>query len=299
MISLITNRYRLYFTSFLILLTLSCLANSRYSVFNVSGNIMVMTTNEWKKAEKLDVLSASTKISIPQGGRIGIKDNQSLEIYYSQREGEMTVVRLIMDAKKNAKAKTSAIKNALNGTNTKNSRPVLGGVMRKIYIPPHADNNYTSPSGLGTAIKKIAKGNQKLLQLSNMPFALQLITNPDQTASFIIESNLPETNEPDNQYALNILRIKENTKPTFIIPMGDGNTLFTINKPGKITIDWIPTLYDPEATYYLLATKASISHDKIEKFILQNFMSQDSISRPSYILFSDWNSPTSIIPARK
>ena len=86
------------------LLTTTCgIAQNRYSIFSLSGDIKYKSKNglEWVKAKKKMPLELGDYLNIPRDGNVSILDNNTRCVHYSLREGSYKVITIITDALKN------------------------------------------------------------------------------------------------------------------------------------------------------------------------------------------------------
>ena len=84
----------------------TCVAQDRYSIFSLSGDIKYKSKNslEWVKAKKKMPLELGDYLSIPQKGNVSILDNNTRCVHYSLHEGSYKVKMIITDALQNKSA---------------------------------------------------------------------------------------------------------------------------------------------------------------------------------------------------
>ena len=81
----------------------------KYSVFKVSGQVERYAGAEWCAVERRDSLSLKDRLRLAADSRIGILDNSSGRIYYSDNVGEQSVAAIIVSAKRSSDAVTGQV----------------------------------------------------------------------------------------------------------------------------------------------------------------------------------------------
>ena len=95
-----------YLFLIIFLVATTSVAQNRYSIFSLSGDIKYKSKNgfEWVKAKKKMPLELGDYLSIPQKGNVSILDKNTRCVYYSLHEGSYKVKTIITDALQNKSA---------------------------------------------------------------------------------------------------------------------------------------------------------------------------------------------------
>ena len=59
----------------------------RYLVFKTSGEVKILTSTVWQIPERRQPLTLRSQFLLGKGGRLGILDNESYQVYYIEKEG--------------------------------------------------------------------------------------------------------------------------------------------------------------------------------------------------------------------
>lgn len=84
------------------LLCASVFAQSRYAVYKISGNVQMKTSEGWGKVERRTAVTAADVFRLAADSQVGIIDNTTNRIYYSDKPGEQRVAAIINAAKRQA-----------------------------------------------------------------------------------------------------------------------------------------------------------------------------------------------------
>lgn len=299
-ISRLSISIRRKLTILLLLISTSVMASAqRYEVFRTTGDITMLSNGAWKQLGRFTPLKASDKIRIGKKSSVAIKDNNTSDLYYGVLQGEHSVISIITQAKKSAKARTAAVGGIIGDTPQRKGKPVLGAAVRGTETNIIANDSITcdtiSSHGLGIALHNILSTPVRADNNDTLPVSLKLhISQPDSILSFIIKSDLNRDLDPYG-YFINIIRVTDGEPPALLLSSSNKNELFSISAEGSLIIDWIPSLYNPKAEYYLLLTRSAIAHDTLAD-ILRSCRKQDKQpSRPPFISLQEWNRPTYIL----
>ena len=105
----------------------------RYLVFKTSGEVKILTSTVWQIPERRQPLTLRSQFLLGKGGRLGILDNESYQVYYIEKEGKYTVAEIISQARKQADRVTELVNRQLRNTmnnEQQNSQPITGASYR-------------------------------------------------------------------------------------------------------------------------------------------------------------------------
>lgn len=111
-----------------------CPAREGYIVYKVSGAVEIFRESGWSVLERRDTIRLKDRLRLAEGARIGILDDISNRIYYSEKKGEQFVANIISTAKRNSDAVSGQmnkqIRQAMTGDSPENTFNSVGASYR-------------------------------------------------------------------------------------------------------------------------------------------------------------------------
>lgn len=231
---------------------------NRYEAFKVGGKVLIDHNGKWDAVKPHQPLDGSSVIKIEPNSTFGIKDNNTKSIYYGTDAGEFSVIKFVMNAKKEMQQKTSAIVRTLGNSVSSNSvkrKAVLGVTNRGLGDASSSPSEDKIKEGsLEYVLNELIGGN--VPPSIGLPHTLKGKVNVDSDSIASYEIEFPAGKDvSDRFYFINVVKISNEAVPQFMFPSGVKGELLSIAEGEKLNVDWYPTVYDPHARYFLFVSE--------------------------------------------
>lgn len=286
-----------------LLLSVMVYSAARYEVFKLSGDVKLLKEGQWVMAKKYEPLQGTDKVMLGANSSIGIKDNKTMNIYFSSQTGESMVSALIISAKNQSKSTTSLLTGAVTSANgdkegkfSKIKRRVPGVVNRQLPSSKHDADSVTQPTyrnSFGNTLNDLLCDRIELTKPDSLNMELSVLVAPgDSVVSYMITDYMSKA---DTMY-VNVVRIIPGEAPQLMFDGGVNGENISITDGSELTVDWYPSVYDPSARYLLIVCEEDFNPKNMQGLLDSAFKSSKTeIKQPAYIPTLHWNARTWVI----
>ena len=216
--------YRGIFAVMILLFSALTAKAQNYTLHSITQGVKVVSGGATKDATVNMVLKPNDLLIIPAKGTVSILDKTSGDIFTSVTTGQMSVTKLIIEAKRSAGSKTKNILSGVNSrfggsTGTGGNRVYMekGMVNRSLAVyDPDGDQIEMAPETLARYIAAILSSGKS----DEMPLGFSSGETPEGGLYFQIENNL------DYPVYFNVLRISGTGVE--ISPLGQPNGTYVM-----------------------------------------------------------------------
>lgn len=127
-------------------------AQTGYEVYKATGRVEIYVNDGWAALSRKDSVVLKDRLRLADSSRVGILDNTSMRIYYSEKVGEQTVAGIISSAKKNSdgivRQMNRQIKEAMTGEEKGISYSSVGASHRGLEENDFTESLYSFLAGI-------------------------------------------------------------------------------------------------------------------------------------------------------
>lgn len=243
---------------------------ARYEVFKVEGNVMIKEGDKWMSLKVHEPLESASVIKLEENSRLGIKDDSNKAIYYGSDEGEYSVIKFIMNAKKGSQNKTSSIIKTMSNSvssGTNRRKAVLGVTFRGTEGVDDTFNSVKDGS-LGDLLAILISGKHPTVSESPYNIKGKLIVDADSVVSFSLEFlQIKEDTDSIQLCFVNVMRITDGEFPQFLFSSGIKGESLSIAEGEKLLVDWFPSIFDSNAKYLLVINNTPYKVETLQNII--------------------------------
>lgn len=241
-------------------LAFSLSAQGRYSLYEISGNVLCkkFRTSEWIVPSDQQELSVHDVFSIPSSSFVRIMDRKNQMVYTSLRTGEISVRNIVEEAEDKAGDITKDVNQYLLSSLSKNEKKELEC---RAYGVVYRDLDSDAPMSLY---------NEILLHVSDLRENRSKVSSKAATIAKVLEGKglfyFRIRNNTDKIYYMNLLMVKGDE----VTVCYDCDGWNPILKPGK-DMDMSQYLFadsaDAPVGYYLLLSEGDYKVKKIQQML--------------------------------
>lgn len=247
-------------------LTEQTVTTPRYLVFKISGEVKVLTTTVWQTPERRQPLTLRSQFLLGKGGRLGILDNESHQVYYIEKEGKHTVAQIISQARKQSDRITELVNSQLRNTMSdelRNRQPIAGASFRG----NGDDEQQALYARLQALYAQLAAATQQApTPTGDQLDATRILTPDKETFYFKLTNNTEQT------LYVNVLMVADG-KAQLAFPLGyTCNEPFMLLTPGasKEVPQFLFALpQEGEPQYYPFATTSAFDAQALQLLLRQ------------------------------
>lgn len=235
--------------------------SERYVVYKISGQAERYSGSAWELLERRDSVDIRDRLRISEGSCIGILDNTSGRIYYSDNSGELSVAAIISAARRSS--------DDITGQVNRQIRQAMADSGTSGYSYKSLGASHRGESGSGTteavhvAIADALKTPDGIPD--NTGVKLRMVPVDESSFCFSIE------NYTDKILCVNVLSVSENKRPKVCFNVGysfdEPYMLIPPNSKQTVRQFVFADIPDDRTEYFLIASEEVYDVQKLQMLL--------------------------------
>lgn len=257
--------------------------SERYVVYKISGQAERYSGSEWELLERRDSVDLRDRLRISEGSCIGILDNTSGRIYYSDNSGEQSVATVISAARRRSDDITGQVNRQIRQAMTDSG--TSGYSYKSLGASHRGESGYGATEAVYAAIACALEISDGIPD--NAGVKLRMVPVDESSFCFSIE------NCTDKTLCVNVLSVSENKRPKVCFNVGyscdEPYMLISPNSKQTVRQFVFADTSDDRTEYFSIAAEEVYDVQKLQMLLNASETSAPAGNTAAKVLFAHLN----------